>query len=41
MRNKAVHIALGVRGDGAKEIVGTCLERQRGRLGMAAGQLTS
>src|SRR5919205_4268441 len=30
VRNKAVHIALGVRADGAKEILGLWLERNRG-----------
>ena len=30
MRNKAVHIALGVRADGAKEILGLWLEQSEG-----------
>ncbi len=31
VRNKAVHIAFGVRGDGTKEILGLWLEAERGR----------
>ncbi len=31
VRNKAVHIALGVRADGSKEILGLWLEQKRGR----------
>ncbi len=30
VRNKAVHIALGVRADGAKEILGLWLEQNEG-----------
>lgn len=30
VRNKAIHIALGVRGDGAKEILGMWLEQNEG-----------
>ena len=37
VRNKAVHIALGVRADGAKEILGLWLEQNEGRQVLAAG----
>lgn len=30
MRNKAIHIALGVRADGAKEVLGLWLEQNEG-----------
>jgi putative transposase len=36
VRNKAVHIALGVRADGTKEILGLWLERKRALTAAAA-----
>ena len=37
VRNKAVHIALGVRADGAKEILGLWLEQTKARPGSPKG----
>ena len=37
VRNKAVHIALGVRADGTKEILGPLARAERGRQVLAAG----